>query len=95
MCVLYIGSMLFDTNLWYAVATVTLQTPTDISTSEGANGEMMTVDLCASLTSTTGPLRRNVVLNLTTVALTAGNAKSCNLSICCLAQSYAFTDFHN
>ena len=67
---------MYDTNLWYAGATVTLQTPTDISTPEGANGEMTTVNLCASLTNTMGGLRRDVVLRLATVALSAGNDTS-------------------
>ena len=63
----------YDTNLWYVGAMVTLQTPTDISTPEGNSGEMMTVNLCVSLTNIMGGLDRDVVLRLTTVALTAGN----------------------
>ena len=67
---------MYDTNLWYAGATVTLQPPIYISTLEGNSGEMMTVNLCASLTNIMGGLDRDVVLRLTTVALTAGNVAS-------------------
>ena len=60
--------------LWYVGATVTLQTPSDISTPEGNSGEMRTVmNLCVSLTNIMGGLDRDVVLRLTTVPLTAGN----------------------
>jgi len=67
---------LHDTNLWYAGATVALQTPTDISTAEGNSGEMTPVSLCVSLTNIMGGLNRDVVLRLTTMALTAGNVTS-------------------
>jgi len=69
---------LYDSNLWYVGAMVTLQTPTDISTAEGNSGEMTPVSLCVSLTNIMGGLNRDVVLRLTTVALTAGNVTLCN-----------------
>ena len=67
------SSCLYDTNLWYAGATVFLETPTDISTSEGDSGGMTPVNLCVSLTNVMGGLDRDVVLRMTTMALTAGN----------------------
>jgi len=63
----------YDPNLWYAGASVTLQTPTDISTAEGNSSQMTPVSLCVSLTNVMGGLDRDVVLRMTTVALTAGN----------------------
>ena len=65
-------NQLHYTELFYTGATVVLQTPTDISTPEGNDGETMTVNLCIRLTNIMGGLQRNVVLNLTTVEVTAG-----------------------
>ena len=84
--------------LWYVGATVTLQTPTDISTPEGNSGEMRTVmNLCVSLTNIMGGLDRDVVLRLTTVPLTAGNVTLCNelqSKSTDQPQLYTFTDLH-
>ena len=66
---------MYDMELFYTGATVALQTPTDISTPEGNDGQTMTVDLCVRLTNIMGGLRRNVVLNLNTVEVTAGEGK--------------------
>ena len=66
---------MYDMELSHAGATVALQTPTDISTPEGNNGETMTVNLCVRLTNTMGGLQRDVVLNLSTVEVTAGEGK--------------------
>ena len=66
---------MYDIEPFYAGATVALQTPTDISTPEGNDGETMTVNLCVRLTNVMGGLQRNVELNLTTVEVTAGEGK--------------------
>ena len=66
---------MYDMELSHAGATVALQTPTDISTPEGNNGETMTVNLCVHLTNIMGGLQRDVVLNLSTVEMTAGEGK--------------------
>ena len=65
----------YGTELSHAGATVALQTPTDISTPEGNNGETMTVNLCIQLTNVMGGLQRDVVLNLSTVEVTAGEGR--------------------